>query len=313
MPWETDGRSWHIRSRRTRNGLPCKWSGQVLAEVVDRIEDSNLFAETDWNTRDLVKILPPNKSLGWFFHAQTGEEWLLRLKFRVPQSAFDKKQLEEDLWLKPVNQVPEIPLYGTQPRVRVDLVGPWQEVELRVFSYEEFNQPVFWDFIDRAVESFSSYTNALPSEKDEAKMPWKTDGEKWHRSKNGFCGNPPEPAWNISLLAKTIAVIRSAAPGAREVWTNKVTVPIYRSDFPDVLLGQLYTKNSEAFIIQLNLPKSNIPVYTSHVLGVETEVDESDPSCDVYYLRYVKESDFNPRILHMLITELLRRPLPKKD
>ena len=40
--------------------------------------------------------------------------------------------------------VPELPLYGTQPRVRCkNLRGPWQEVELRVYSYEEIDRKQF--------------------------------------------------------------------------------------------------------------------------------------------------------------------------
>ena len=313
MPWETDGRSWHIRSRRTRNGFPCKWSGQILAEVVDRIEDSNLFADTDWNSRELVEIHPQNKASGWFFHAQTGEEWLLRLKFRVPQPDFDKKKLEEELWLKPVNQIPEIPLYGTQPRVRIEVVGPWYEVELRVFRYEEFNQPHFWNFIDSAVESFCRYIETAAPEKNEKKVPWKSDGESWHRSKNGFSGGAGGPVWNMGLLTKVVGAIRAAAPGAKEVWTNKVTVPVYRPDNPSLLMAQLYTKNTEALIVQLNMPKSGEPVYTSRVLGVETEADTTDPNFDIYYLRYTRDADFSARVLQMLVAELLRRRLSPKS
>ena len=50
MPWETDGRRWHTVDRVGRTGNPCRWDGRILAEVVDRIEEqSELFAETDWN------------------------------------------------------------------------------------------------------------------------------------------------------------------------------------------------------------------------------------------------------------------------
>ncbi|MGI5831650.1 MAG: hypothetical protein ACOX6D_03855 [Thermoguttaceae bacterium] len=312
MPWETDGRSWHISSRRSRSGFPCRWSGQVLAEVVDKIEDSKLFPGTNWNNRTLVEIPAHQKQFGWFFHAQTGEEWLLKLKFRVPQNAYDKKRLEEELWLKPLNDIPEVPLYGTQSRVRVETVGPWYEVELRVFSYEEFNQPAFWNFLDSAIESFCRYTDTLSQEMTERKMPWKTDGEKWHFSKKNFYGGGDGPAWDTDLLPKMIAAIRKAVPGAREVWTNKVTVPIYRPDFPAILFCQLYTKNSESLILQVNMPKSASPAFTSRILGVETEIDDTDPNYDIYYLRFITDSDFSERTLAMFLAEALRRQ-PEKD
>ena len=78
MPWEIDGRHWHTVARVGRNGKPCRWEGRILAEVIDRIQNqSELFSETDWNSRSVVEIRAAKKSDGWFFHAITGEEWLL--------------------------------------------------------------------------------------------------------------------------------------------------------------------------------------------------------------------------------------------
>ena len=42
-------------------------------------------AETDWNSRSVVEIRAAKKSDGWFFHAITGEEWLL--EDEVPHGA----------------------------------------------------------------------------------------------------------------------------------------------------------------------------------------------------------------------------------
>ena len=65
-------------ARVGRNGKPCRWDGRILADVIDRIqEQSELFSETDWNSRSVVEIRAAKKSDGWFFHAITGEEWLL--------------------------------------------------------------------------------------------------------------------------------------------------------------------------------------------------------------------------------------------
>ena len=61
------------------------------------------------------------------------------------------------------------------------------------------------------------------------------------------------------------------------------------------------------------MPKSSEPVYTSRVLGVETEADTSDPDFDIYYLRYTSDADFSARVLKMLIAELLRRRIPAES
>ncbi len=144
MPWEIDGRRWHTKERTGRSGAPCRWDGRILADVIDRVEQSDLFSETDWNTRSVVEIRALKKSDGWFFHAITGEEWLLKMKFRTGRNTFRREELVPRLDLKPLNDMPDLPLYGTEPRVKCrNLTGPWQEIEVRVHGYEEIDRPEF--------------------------------------------------------------------------------------------------------------------------------------------------------------------------
>ena len=56
MPWEQDGRQWHVHDRLDRKGAPVQWEGRVLAEVVDRIQAAEGFGETNWNSRSVVEI-----------------------------------------------------------------------------------------------------------------------------------------------------------------------------------------------------------------------------------------------------------------
>ena len=97
MPWPRPGkptaRRWHTADRRSRGGGPCRWDGRILAEVVDRIEQSDLFSATDWNSRSVVEIRGKKKSDGWFFHAITAEEWLLKMKFRTARNTFQRDEL----------------------------------------------------------------------------------------------------------------------------------------------------------------------------------------------------------------------------
>ena len=99
MPWEIDGRRWHTVARVGRTGNPCRWDGRILAEVIDRIEQqSDLFSETDWNSRSVVEIRAAKKSDGWFFHAITGEEWLLKMKFRTARGHLPARRAGRDGW-----------------------------------------------------------------------------------------------------------------------------------------------------------------------------------------------------------------------
>src|SRR5690606_24528517 len=106
MPWQIDGRRWHTKDRVGRNGEPCRWDGEILARVIDRIHELGKFSETNWNDRSVVEICGERKLEGWFFHALTGEQWLLKLKFRVHKNTFQRDRLVEQLQLKPLNEMP---------------------------------------------------------------------------------------------------------------------------------------------------------------------------------------------------------------
>ncbi len=105
----------------------------------------------------MVEICGTKKSDGWFFHAITGEQWLLKLKFRVSKKAFAREALVGRLQLKPLNEMHHLPVYGNEPRVKCkNIRGPWQEVQLQVHSLEESISRRFG----------SSLTNVSPASSD---------------------------------------------------------------------------------------------------------------------------------------------------
>ncbi|MBQ4202231.1 MAG: excinuclease ABC subunit A, partial [Thermoguttaceae bacterium] len=155
QPWEVDGKRWHTQFRTTRSGETCKWEGRALSAIVDRLEEFPIFADANWMNRSIVEVHAESKTSAWFMRAVTNEEWLLRLKFRTAKNTFDRGLLTRKLALCPLKEIEEIPLYGTLPRVKFENIGPWQEIELKVFSLSEIDRPEFWNFINLAVERFS--------------------------------------------------------------------------------------------------------------------------------------------------------------
>jgi excinuclease ABC subunit A len=212
MPWQIDGRKWHLVDRIAHNSKPCRWEGAALEQVIDFLE-AELKAEealvpqpekpakknpasarligklssklgglvttgakleqeqqarggrmaidpaarltTNWSERSVVEVIGPDASRGWFLHALTGDEWLLTLKFRVPENTFQQKSLAAALKLKPVDEIREIEAYGRADRVRVkEDGGAWQEVTLSVHWLREIDIPAFWDFLDRAKRAY---------------------------------------------------------------------------------------------------------------------------------------------------------------
>ena len=161
MPWETNGRRWHTHDRVGRNGEPCHWDGRILERVVDRIQEQGDFSPTDWNNRTIVEICSKRKTDGWFFHAVTGHSWLLQLKFRVAKKTFRREQLLGELDLKPLNEMPDIPVYGSEPRVKCkQFAGPGRKCKCNCTPGTEIDRPVFWQFIEAAV---AVLTNSPPA------------------------------------------------------------------------------------------------------------------------------------------------------
>ncbi len=292
MPWEIDGRHWHTVDRVGRTGNPCRWDGRILSEVIDRIQQRpELFAETDWNSRSVVEISGLKKSDGWFFHAITGEEWLLKMKFRTTRNTFRQEDLVKKLDLKPLNDMPDLPLYGTQPRVKCkNLRGPWQEIELRVYSYDEIDRTEFWGFIDRAVEGFARFAKRVEEHSD-ILQPWKQLGRKWHFSRRGFQLGK-NIFWNEKVLEKLIDLLAATAPEAQILWNKKQVVPLYVPQQKEPWAA-VQTKKLDAVYLHLIGPKGRFTLGQITDLGQEPWVEGNRPNYDMLHLKFSTIADLS--------------------
>ncbi|MFH1922505.1 MAG: excinuclease ABC subunit A, partial [Planctomycetota bacterium] len=289
MPWEIDGRRWHTKDRVGRSGSPCRWDGRILADVIDRIEQSDVFSETDWATRSVVEIRAAKKSSGWFFHAITGEEWLLKIKFRTAKQTFRREKLVDRLDLKPLNEIPDLPLYGTEPRVKCrNLRGPWQEIELRVHRYAEIDRLEFWEFVDQAIDGFARFTDRA-RRKPEDLMPWKVLGRKWHFLRRGFpLGG--QVRWDVEVLEHLCRLIEETAPGCRFGWTGKVVVPVHLPQ-KKTAWAAVGTKKLDAVYLDLFGPKGRFTQGQVTTLGHDPRLDAQRPEHDLVRLKFRSPDD----------------------
>ncbi|MCL2119164.1 MAG: ATP-binding cassette domain-containing protein [Planctomycetaceae bacterium] len=290
MPWEVNGRKWHTQTMISRTGKPCKWDGRILAEVVDRIEETGFFAETDWNSRTIVEIRAPQKSLGWFLHAITAEEWLLKLKFRTAKNTFRRDSLAQQLALAPLNDMEDIPLYGTEPRTRVNNAthGPYQEVELRVHSWHEIDRPEFWHFLETAIRGFAKFLTKVKSSPEEI-TPWRVLKEKWHFLPKGFVGGTT-PVWSYPLLEEIFSMVKTAAPDAEPNWSNKVLVPF---TLPGGKRSWVIvnTKRVDGIYLELYVKKNSITLGLISGIGHDRSVDGTRDGFDVVTFVFTKTSE----------------------
>ncbi len=326
MPWEINGPRWHTKDRVSRRGQPIRWDGRILSEVVAKIEKSGNFAPTDWNNRTIVEIRGEKKSLGWFFHAITAEEWLLKMKFRTARNTFRKEILVPKLDLKPLNDMETIPLYGTESRVRVQrATGPWQEIELRVHSFEEVNRPEFWQFLQLAMQEFAKFSKKSEQSPNDL-MPWKILGEKWHFLPRGLVGGETLQ-WDYSLLHEIFgmlkeAMIQSSQSEGRVLWTNKILVPVYhpteRGKFPRHVFTEggrklpwtvVHTKRVDAVYVDFYVAKHAVPLGRVRTFGVDPFVNGENENYDIIQLKFTRKNQLKkPELSSFLEDTLKKRP-----
>ena len=225
MPWKRDGRQWHIHDRVGRDGSPVQWDGQILADTIDKIHEHGELGETDFSARTVVEIAALTKSHGWFFHAITAETWLLKMKFRTAPGTFKRDELIEQLNLRTLNQMDELPVYGNEPRVKVKKRAQWQEVEIRAYGYEEIDTKEFWNFLETAVAGFQRMTSKTKVD-PERFSPWKKQGEKWHFSRTGFLMGKKRK-WKMEVWEDLYQLLQEILPEGNFLWNNKVLVHMY--------------------------------------------------------------------------------------
>ena len=283
MPWEVDGRRWHVQDRVARNGKPCRWDGKILGAVIDKIQESGDFSPTNFNTRTIVEICGDRKSDGWFFHAVTGEEWLLKLKFRTAKSTFRREDLIAKLDLKPLNEMRELPVYGTEPRVKCkNLRGPWQEVQLQVHAWDEINKPVFWEFVEAAVKGFQKFADRKQINPEDV-MPWKVLGQKWHFARKGF---PPgkKIAWETEVLEELCELLTDVGEG-QFLWNNQQLIH-YCLKGRSEPWATVLTKKPGAVELHLNGPKNQFALGRITTFGLNPALDKERPDRDVVRLQF---------------------------
>ncbi|MSQ93585.1 MAG: excinuclease ABC subunit UvrA [Gemmataceae bacterium] len=244
MPWQTDGKTWHTRDRLSHQGKPCRWDGEVLTWIDDKIHSLGDFAETNWKHPSTVEIAATTKTLGWFFHAHTNMEWLTRLIFRVGKNTFKNEELNRKLGLPTLNDTPGIEVYSNEPRVHVaNRKGPWQEIWMLIHKLDEIDTPAFDEFIRKAVGSFHNTLKRMHTNPEDV-MPWKVNGERWHLGEKGF---PPgrKLQWDRAILPRLLDLLRKVEPKIEITWDNRALISLR---VPDITRAwaTMRTKDSDA-------------------------------------------------------------------
>jgi excinuclease ABC subunit A len=304
MPWETDGRRWHTVERVSHNGTPCRWEGAILDWIDERIHELGPFGDTNWNHRSVVEIAAASKSHGWFFHAHSGMERMVRLVFRVGRNTFKQTDLVRRLGLRPLNETAGVEVYGDEERVHVaNRKGPWQEVAVLAHRLSEIDTPAFREFLSEAVAAFQNSLRRLQT-KPEDVMPWKVNGQRWHLGDKGFpVGKKVQ--WDRALLPRLLDLVRNVEPNLEVVWTARAAVTLR---VPDVsrAWAQWRTKESHGLDCRFVGKKGQFNLSQVEAFGLAPSICDNRADGDVLRLVFQQAEHVHPAKLKELLAEHLR-------
>jgi excinuclease ABC subunit A len=303
MPWETDGRRWHTRERITSEGKPCRWEGEIVDWIDEQVHALGTFSPTNWNHRSVIEIAGPKKSQGWFLHAMTGQEWLVRLVFRVGRNTFKDADLVRRLGIRPLNETPGLEVYGDQERVWVTRhKGPWQSVTVLAHRLSEVDTPGFRDFLAEAVASFQANLKRMNTRPEDV-MPWKVNGQRWHLGDKGFPVGR-QVRWNRALLPRLLEMVRQIEPELEVEWDTrdaiKLKVPgITRS------WAQWRTKEAHGLDCRFLGKKGQFNLSRIEPFGLTPGINGSREDSDVLLLVFVHDDHVHAAKLKELLAEHL--------
>jgi excinuclease ABC subunit A len=303
MPWQTDGQTWHTKNRISSDGKPARWEGEVLTWIDEKIHSLGDFAETNWKHQSTVEIAAATKSLGWFFHAHTGMEWLVRLIFRVGKNTFKHEELNRKLGLPTLNDTPGIQVYSNEPRVHVaNRKGPWQEIWMLIHKLDEIETPAFDEFLRKAVGSFANTLKRMDT-KPEDVMPWKVNGEKWHLGEKGF---PPgrKLQWDRATLPRLLDILRQVEPKIEITWDNRAMVSVR---VPDVSRAWAYlrTKDSDALHCRFLGKKGQFNLNQIEKFGIEPTLQAAAEG-EALVLNFLHDNHVHAQALRDLLLQHLQ-------
>ena len=303
MPWEADGRKWHSEDCVSHAGKPCRWEGKLLLWLDEQIHQLGEFSDTNWNHRSVIEIAGKVKSQGWFLHAMTGQEWTIRLVFRVSRNAFKQDKLSQSLAIPTLNDTEGVEAYGNESRVQVvQRKGPWQDVILLVHRLSEIDTPAFRDFLKEAVASFEMNLVRLQT-KPEDVMPWKVNGEKWHLGPKGFPAGK-KMHWDRDLLPRFLELVRQTEPDITIRWDTRDAVTLY---LPGItrMLSQWKTKSNTALDCRFVVQNGQFNLSQLEGFGKDPEIQDHHDKVDVVRLQFQRQEHFPVKELKTFLRDAI--------
>jgi len=303
-PWQENGRQWHTQSRVARNGKEVRWEGAALEFVIDELAQYAGLKEANWNDQARVEITSEKKvGTGWFLHALTGDQWLLRLYFRVPKKTFDEADLQERFRLKPVDQLDELPVYGRGERVKTNQKkGAFQEVVIDIHWLEEIKTDEFRRFLKQAADAYLGQVKKAGKIDAADLMPWKVLGRKWHTSRKGFPSNK-RVAWKADVIDGLFDVLEKTLVEFKPEFGNKTSV-VWKNGAGDAVV-ELQSKRRDGIYLSLLSDPGTFALGQVASLGKDCEIVAHRGGKEAVKIKLTAKTHVSSKGLKAFLTEFV--------
>ena len=226
MPWQRDGRHWHLVEHLDHRGKRARWDPGVLDWLIGEIEKLDGFAPADWKHQSRIEVKAPGSKPPWFCHARTRGKWALDVTIRTASGTFSEARLQRELDIGTFDEREDLPVYGQWPRVAVRRVGQgYEDVRLFLHDDKDLRKPALRRFFKKAAAAY--FAMIADAQADPAKAePWKADGRAWHLSQK-LISPRKRKRWGPAVLLELLGRINKALPDAHTHWTNKTSVMVH--------------------------------------------------------------------------------------
>ncbi len=272
MPWEMDGKAWHTRDRIGHRGEACRWEGPALEWLINEIEKAakGKFSPTNYNSRSTVEIKMPGSQTPWFFHARTGNTWLLDASFRVPVRAFSAAEVRKLVPLKVLDECDDLPIYGRESRVSVRHSGRLtDDIRILINNKKEIATADCREFIQRAVKAYQRLVRRL-AEDVAIRQPWRVAGRAWHLGQQ-MLTKRDQILWRGTLIAEVLGRLKKIDADIQEDWTRKVMVTLEHPKIEGVW-GRLITNHPHAMRLEFRTRRGQFTPALIEKLGLDVKI-----------------------------------------
>jgi len=269
MPWQSDGRKWHLETHLDHHGKRASWDPQLLAWVVDSAEKIEGFEPANWNSPSTVEVKAPGSSTPWFLHARTRGSTQLDLSLRVPGQLFTVPELVKKLGIKPLDTRDDLPIYSGNERIHIRPAGQgWFDVRIQMHDQKDLNKQAFTDLLKKSSAAYfktiaTAQADPLTSE------PWKVNPKQWHLSQKGIHHKHKVIRWKPALLPGIIGRLSRLLPGLTVDWSRKVVVVLLLDGEP---VASIATTQPHGLRLHLMVPRGSVTPTQMDRLGVEPQM-----------------------------------------